>query len=172
MRCFALLCVLLGTPVAFADTLIGKVVGVADGDTVTVLDAQQVQHRVRLMGIDAPEKTQPFGGRAKQNLSAIVFGRQVEIDWNKRDRYGRIIGRIRAPSPECRGADCPPVQDVCIAQVATGFAWHFKHYESEQFPEDRARYAAAEEGARAKRLGLWADPHPVPPWNWRREKTR
>ena len=69
-------------------------VGVADGDTVTVLDADKVQHKIRLAGIDAPEKSQPFGNRSKQNLSDLVFGKYVRVDWDKRDRYGRIVGKV------------------------------------------------------------------------------
>lgn len=120
----------------------------------------------------APEKAQPFGNRAKQNLSDIVHGREVEVDWQKRDRYGRIVGRIRAPAADCRAASCPLAVDAGLAQVTAGLAWHYKRYESEQLPADRARYAAAEEAARARRVGLWADPHPIPPWSWRHDVVR
>ena len=78
-----------------ADTLAGKVVGVADGDTITVLDGQQTQHKIRLMGIDAPEKAQPFGQNSKQSLSDLVFDRSVSVEWKKLDRYQRIVGKVQ-----------------------------------------------------------------------------
>lgn len=77
-----------------ADTLTGRVVGVADGDTVTVLDASKVQHKVRLSGIYAPEKSQPYGQRSKAHLSDLVFDQRVEVDSSKTDRYGRLVGKI------------------------------------------------------------------------------
>ena len=81
---------------AHADSLTGRVVGVADGDTITVLDAERQQYKVRLSGIDAPGEAQPFGERSKQNLSRLVFDKNVRVDWDKRDRYGRIIGKVWA----------------------------------------------------------------------------
>lgn len=154
-----------------AEILRGKVVHAADGDTVTVLDAQHVQHRIRLAGIDAPEKGgQAFGQRAKESLAAQVAGKQVEVVWDKRDRYGRIIGKVLVAPDACTGA-CRKT-DAGLRQIEAGMAWHYKQYAAEQLPKDRARYAAEEENARAKRLGLWADPHPTPPWEWRREHAR
>ena len=88
---FVLLC---ATPAASADLLEGRVVRIADGDTLTVLDGDQIQHRVRLAGIDAPERGQPFGARAKQNLARLTFGNPVEIRWHKPDRYGRLVGQV------------------------------------------------------------------------------
>ena len=79
---------------AWSDTLSGRVVGVADGDTVTVLDANHQQHKIRLSGIDAPEKSQAFGQRSKESMSALVFGKQVDVVWDKRDRYKRIVGKV------------------------------------------------------------------------------
>jgi endonuclease YncB( thermonuclease family) len=75
-------------------TITGKVVGVSDGDTITVLDAGQRQHKIRLDGIDAPESNQDWGSRAKQSLSDLVFGKTVTVISAKRDRYGRIVGRV------------------------------------------------------------------------------
>lgn len=158
---------------ALADVLEGRVVGVADGDTLTVLDASQNQHKIRLMGIDAPEKGQPFGNRSKQHLSDLVFGAPVNVDWTKRDRYGRIIGRVWvAPKGACAkvAPGCPKTLDAGLAMIAAGLAWHYKQYEKEQTEEDRERYAFAEVEARAKKAGLWRGPTTVPPWEWR--KTR
>jgi endonuclease YncB( thermonuclease family) len=85
---------LLLVGVAHADTLLGRVVGVADGDTITVLDADRQQHKIRLQGIDAPEKAQPFGQRSKENLSRLVFNKEVRVEWKKRDRHKRIVGKV------------------------------------------------------------------------------
>src|SRR5262245_12419994 len=90
---FAVLLLLFVATSATADTLTGRVVAVADGDTITVLDASHVQHKIRLAGIDSPEKAQPFGQRSKQNLSALVYRKDVTVEWSKRDRYGRIVGK-------------------------------------------------------------------------------
>lgn len=157
----ALICALIVgvSSTALADTLIGKVVGVADGDTITVLDSQQTLHKVRLMGIDCPEKVQPFGQKAKESLSNLVFGRSVSVDWQKQDRYGRIVGKVLASG-----------RDANLEQVRRGWAWHYKKYEREQEPEDRNIYAEAEVGARMARRGLWADRDPIPPWDWRKSK--
>ena len=148
------LCLLLGS--AAAETIVGKVVGVADGDTVTVLDAAKVQHKIRLTGIDAPEKAQPFGQRSKENLSNWVFGKDVEIETGKIDRYGRSLGRVRVGGV-----------DANLEQVRAGFAWHYKKYELEQSAEDGEAYARAETAARAARVGLWRDASQVAPWDWR-----
>ena len=156
--------------VARAEALLGRVVGVTDGDTVTVLDAAKAQHKVRLAGIDAPEKGQPFGERSKENLRRLVFGRDVRVDWRKTDRYGRLVGTVWVASPEVscgRKADCPKTLDAGMAQLTVGLAWHYKKYAHEQDPQHRGQYAFAEEEARAKRVGLWKDANPVPPWEWR-----
>lgn len=155
-RLFFLLVTLIFINCAVATTLTGKVIGVLDGDTIDVLDSSKTQHRIRLAGIDAPEKAQPFGQRSKQNLSDLVFGKQVEVDGGKTDKYGRTVGKISV-----NGADAN------LAQVTAGFAWHYKQYASEQSASDRALYANAEEGARSSRVGLWIDPKPQAPWDWR-----
>jgi len=157
----ALFCALLVglSTVTLADTLIGKVVGVADGDTITVLDSQQTQHKVRLMGIDCPEKSQPFGQNAKQSLSDLVFGHSVNVEWQKLDRYERIVGKVMVNG-----------HDVNLEQVRLGLAWHYKKYDREQEPFDRASYSQAEIEARMGYRGLWSDPEPIPPWDWRKNK--
>ena len=137
----------------------GKVVGVSDGDTVTVLDAERHQHKVRLAGIDAPEKAQAFSQASKTSLSDQIFGREVVVTWDKRDRYGRIIGKISVD-----------FRDVCLEQVRRGMAWHYKQYARDQAPDDRGAYDEAEVAARAARAGLWRDVAPVAPWEWRHRK--
>jgi endonuclease YncB( thermonuclease family) len=136
--------------VAAAEPLTGKVVSVTDGDTVRVLDAANVQHKVRLNGIDAPERGQPFGTVARDRLAALVMGRAVTVRNDGRDKWGRTLGWI-----EIEG------QNVNRQMVADGLAWHYKRYSKD------ARLAAAEREARAAGRGLWADKAPVSPWDWR-----
>ena len=155
---------LVGT--AHADTLLGRVVGVADGDTITVLDADRQQQKIRLQGIDAPEKAQPFGQRSKENLSRLVFGKDVRVEWEKRDRYKRIVGKVWVQPESC--PTCPMTLDDGHAQITVGLAWWYRKYASEQSPQDRGAYEFSEQEARAKHVGLWSDAEPVPPWEWRR----
>ena len=151
-----------------AETLSGRVVKVVDGDTVYVLDGAKTEHKVRLSGIDAPERGQSFGLQSKERLSELVAGKDVRVEWGKRDRYRRIVGTVWVASPDCSAATCPLTLDAGLAQLTSGLAWHFKRYAHEQPEEERERYAFAEEEAKAKRVGLWSDPAPVPPWEWRR----
>jgi endonuclease YncB( thermonuclease family) len=152
----ALAAALFATPTA-AIEFVGKVVGVTDGDTLTVLTAQRQQHRVRLSGIDAPERRQAFGQVSKQHLSDLAYDKTVSVVFHKRDRYKRILGKVLV-----NGADAG------LNQIQSGLAWHYKKYERKQSPEDRVAYTPAEEKARAERRGLWRDPRPVPPWEFRR----
>lgn len=94
-----LLCSTWAIPL-YAETLRGKVVGVSDGDTITVLDADKIQYKVRLAGIDAPEKSQAFGERSKQHLGNLVFGKVVYVEWNKTDKYGRTVGKAFNYTPK------------------------------------------------------------------------
>jgi endonuclease YncB( thermonuclease family) len=142
-----------------ADTLHGRVVGVYDGDTVTVLDGTNTQWKIRLMGIDAPEKKQAFGNKSKEHLSGLVFNKQVTVEYRKKDRYGRTVGKILVQG-----------LDANLEQVKAGMAWHYKQYQREQSEADRIAYAKAEEQARAGRRGLWFDHEPAPPWDWRKQQ--
>ena len=137
--------------------IVGRVVGVSDGDTITVLDdLDKGQFRVRLSGIDAPEKGQAFGQKAKQYLSGLIFGKSVSVRFTSIDRYGRIVGRIYLDRA-----------DIGLAMLSAGFAWHYVHFDKS--PE----YAAAEKQARAGRLGLWSDTAPpVPPWEFRASRKK
>jgi len=151
---------------AQADTLTGRVVGVTDGDTITVLDANRQQHKIRLGGIDAPEKAQPFGQRSKENLSRLVFNKEVQVDWTKRDRYQRIVGKVWVQPSDC--PTCPMTLDAGHAQITVGLAWWYRKYANEQPSQDRGQYEFSEQEAKARRVGLWSEPDPVPPWEWRR----
>jgi endonuclease YncB( thermonuclease family) len=139
----------------------GRVVRIADGDTLTVLDALNVQHRIRLQGIDAPESHQAFGTQSKQNLSGLVFDKAVNAICDKTDQYGRSVCKIVLDG-----------KDINLEQIKAGMAWHYKDYQREQSPEDRELYARAEDEARAARRGLWVDANPTEPSEFRREERR
>lgn len=140
-------------------TIEGRVVGVSDGDTITVLDAQNRQHRIRMMGIDAPESSQAHGQAAKSALSEMVYRKTVTVVWSDKDRYGRILGVVWL-----NGAD------INLSMVAKGYAWHYRQYAGSQSPQDRAAYSRAEQQARDARKGVWRDVSPVPPWDYRKDK--
>jgi endonuclease YncB( thermonuclease family) len=134
----------------------GTVVKIADGDTITILDAHNVQHKMRLQGIDAPERRQDFSDVSREHLTSLVFGKQVRIEYEKVDRYGRLVGKVLIDG-----------NDECLEQLKAGLAWHYKQYEKEQSPPDRQLYASAEQEARVQKRGLWKDPTPTTPWDFR-----
>jgi len=145
----------LGAALLFAFTVhaeefTGRVVGVADGDTITVLAGVEPR-RVRLAGIDAPEKGQPFGRRAKQAVSRLAAGRMVRVVVRGQDRYGRTLGEVRLPD----GAS------LNERLVEEGWAWRYTRYSKDP------RLAELEAAARRSRRGLWVDPGAVPPWEFR-----
>lgn len=131
----------------------GKVVSVADGDTFTVLWNQN-QIRVRLEGIDCPEKGQPFGNNARQIVSGLVFGKVVKVEEQSKDRYKRSIARVYLPDGRLVNAE----------MLRQGMAWHYKKYSSD------AEYARLEQQARRAGIGLWSDRNPIAPWVWRSSK--
>ena len=125
------------------------VTGVADGDTLyATVDRHSI--RIRLAQIDAPEKAQASGRRSEQSLRELVGKRQVELAWKSPDRYGRPIAQVSVDG-----------LDVNAEQVRRGFAWVFRRYSND------AALLALEAQAKSTGLGLWADPHPIPPWEWR-----
>lgn len=136
---------------ACAVELTGRVVAVADGDTLTLLVDRQ-QMRVRLAEIDAPERKQAFGNRSRQSLHELCHGKAAQVQDNGQDRYGRTIGYVT-----CAGID------VNAQQVRRGLAWVFDRYSRNDSP-----LYALQDKARSARAGLWADPQPVAPWEWRR----
>jgi endonuclease YncB( thermonuclease family) len=142
-----------------ANEIAGIVVGVADGDTITVLDASNELHKIRLSGIDAPEKKQPFATISKQSLSNLIFNRAVIIHWQKRDSYGRIVGKVMLDDV-----------DMNLEQIKAGMAWFYRQYQKQLSLEDQTAYATAEQEAKANKLGLWIDEAPIAPWHFRRAK--
>jgi micrococcal nuclease len=135
-----------------AAAFLASVIGISDGDTLTVLHEREPV-RIRIAEIDAPEKNQPFGTRSKQALSDMCFGKRAEVIPQTTDRYGRTVARVR-----CDG------QDVSENQVIGGMAWVFDRYVT-----DRSLYRLQGE-AKAAQRGLWVDVDPVPPWEWRKHK--
>ena len=141
-----------------AKTLEGLVVGVADGDTITVLDQQKNTYKIRLQGIDAPEKKQAFGEKSKQSLHGLVHSKQVRIEYDKEDKYGRIVGKVTIGD-----------LDICLQQLSLGLAWHYKKYQNEQSASDQVVYSDTELKSKSLKLGLWADDAPMSPWEFRKK---
>ena len=142
--------------VAFAD-FTGRVVGISDGDTIKVLHNGKAE-KIRLYGIDCPEKGQAFGTRAKQFTSELVFGKNVTIKDHGLDKYGRTVGDVILPDGRVLNREL----------VAAGLAWWYRRYAPHDGTLERL-----EEEARAKQRGLWADPNRVSPWCYRkRQKGR
>ena len=139
--------------IIIATTITGRVVGVADGDTLTVLTEDQRQVRVRLAEIDAPESRQAYGQRAKQALSSMVFGQRVQVQVQTTDRYGRTVGRVYVGDT-----------DVNAELVRTGMAWVYRQYLRDQ------SLLRLEAQARTAKVGLWAESSPTAPWKYRRAK--
>ncbi|MBM3116270.1 thermonuclease family protein [Jeongeupia naejangsanensis] len=137
----------------------GTVVGIADGDTLTLLDADRREYRLRLAFIDAPEKAQPYGNAAKQALSDRVYRKVVDAEVIDVDRYQRGVVLIRLDG-----------EDINYAQVKDGLAWHYTRYAGKQSRSDFEAYEAALQAARTGRLGLWQQPGAEPPWDFRRNK--
>jgi len=159
MRAILLLTFALLASSVQAGLISGRVVHVADGDTITILDAGKIQYKVRLAGIDAPEKTQAYGQRSRDSLEELVAGQTVIVETTKKDRYGRVVGKVLVNG-----------RDINIEQIRRGMAWFYRHYEKEQSVSDRLRYDRAEMEAKDDRRGLWADKNPTPPWDFRQKK--
>ena len=151
MKSAITLSLILITATVHADEIRGKVVSIADGDTITVLDAAKVQHKIRFQGIDAPEKKQAFGTKSKETLSEKIGEKEVVVQWKEKDRYGRILGEVKLGD-----------RHINLEMVQDGMAWHYKQYSRSK------ELADAEEQARKAKKGLWVDKEPVPPWEFRK----
>jgi endonuclease YncB( thermonuclease family) len=157
---FALL--LLVSPVLVQEPPLWRVhcVGISDGDTIRVLTSAKQQVRIRIAFIDAPKKSQAFGQRAKQAMSELVFGKDVELESHTVDRYGRLVAVVYVNGV-----------DAGLELLKQGLAWVYEKYVGEAEPEIQTSYRDAQSVAQSEKLGLWSDPEPVPPWQWRwREK--
>jgi endonuclease YncB( thermonuclease family) len=152
-------CVLICSAlIANAEVLNGTVVGISDGDTITVLDKLSKEHKVRLVGIDAPEKSQAFGNEAKETLSNYIYKKEVSVEFKKYDKYKRIVGKVTLDG-----------QDICLQMILDGMAWHYTEYEKEQPKTDRDLYREAEASTRNVNIGIWSKKQPVSPWIFRHE---
>jgi endonuclease YncB( thermonuclease family) len=149
----ALLAVLLFVVPVWGADYSARVVGIADGDTITVLTAEKKQVKIRLNGIDAPETGQPFGTRAKQLASELAFGKTVTIQERDKDRYGRTVADVILPDGRSMNHE----------MVGQGLAWWYRQYA----PNDR-ELSRLESEAKTAQRGLWSQPNPVPPWDWRK----
>jgi micrococcal nuclease len=137
-----------------AEGLRGKVVKIADGDTFTLLTANKQQVKVRLHGIDCPERAQDFGQVARQKLSDLIFGQQVRVVEKDVDRYKRTVAIVYTADNHCVNEEL----------LRAGLAWHYAEY------DDNPEWAALEEEARNKRVGIWSHPRPVRPSEYRSNK--
>lgn len=136
----------------------GKIVNVADGDTATLLTPDNTSIRIRFAFIDAPEKQQPYGQAAKKNLATLINNQMVKVYIQDIDRYGRTVGQV-----------CLGKRDINLSQLQAGYAWHYQVYAKKtQSKEAFARYNHIQAEAKRKRLGLWRDSHPIPPWEFRK----
>jgi endonuclease YncB( thermonuclease family) len=146
------------SPVAHAADFSGRVVGISDGDTIKVLHNGKAE-KIRLYGIDCPEKAQPYGTKAKQFTSAMVFGKEVVIrDYGlDNNKFKRTLGEIVLPDGRVVNEEL----------LRAGLAWWYRKY-----APNRVDLAALEQEAQQAKLGLWADPDPVPPWCYRKHQRR
>jgi endonuclease YncB( thermonuclease family) len=133
-----------------------RIVGITDGDIVKALLASNQLLRVRLSWIDAPEKSQAFGQRSKQHLSELMFDREVELHTHGQDRYGRTLAVIYVNGI-----------DANLEQVRSGMAWCYTRYLSEAGADLQASYRQAETEGWEQQRGLWSEPDPIPPWEYR-----
>jgi endonuclease YncB( thermonuclease family) len=141
---------------AAADTLLGRVIRIADGDTITIQDHDGRQHKIRLNGIDAPEIGQEFGLASKRHLTKLILDREVAVSWRKVDRYGRLVAKITIGD-----------RDVNLEQLRAGMAWYFRKYAGDIAIDDRPVYEKAEADAKGDRRGLWEQTNPIAPWDYR-----
>jgi len=153
LRHILIVLMLLSSSFALARTLSGKVVSVKDGDTIHIL-MNRTTYKIRLDGIDCPEKNQAFGTQAKAFTSNMVFGKVVRVETQGQDRYGRWLGKVYTSDG----------RSLNLALLRAGLAWHYKQYNKDK------KLAKLENEARAKGLGLWSQKRPTPPWEFRHKK--
>lgn len=155
---FLFLC--LTSVYALAD-IIGMVQKVVDGDTIHLTDDNGKLYKIRLLGIDAPEMDQSFGIESRQMLVNLIEGKRVIIDFRKKDKYKRILGKIFYDD-----------MDINLTMISNGLAWHYKRYRKDQSKRDVPIYSEAEQIAKENAIGLWSDTAFIPPWEWRQNKRR
>jgi len=170
LACWLAVAGLLAPSGAWCESIQGTAVEVSRGDTITVIDGKKGRHQVRLAGIDAPDSGQAFGPESRQNLAQLVLGRKVSVERRKDDIYGRIVAHVTVQAADC--PTCPPARDVALAQLEAGLAWWLRQERREQPLAEQGYYEYAEFDARARRIGLWRDTAPIPPWEWRKRQNK
>jgi len=151
-----------------AGSITGKVISVTDGETLTLL-SENTRYKIRLVGIDAPELTQPFGQKSRQNLISLAKGEWVTVDYEKHDQYGRILGKVTKVIYTRDHSD--PLLDIGLTQLRRGMAWYDWRREDDLSFEDRDTYREADGVATKYRLGLWKQTNPIAPWEFRLKKA-
>jgi endonuclease YncB( thermonuclease family) len=146
----------------FAETLNCpcKVVKVLTGDTVYVFDRYKSSRKIWLAGAYAPRLNQPYGEQSRQNLIGLVEGKPITVEYSRRDRYGRIVGKLLHQD-----------RDINLQQIRAGLAWHFTKLEHEQSEADRRWYRNAEAQAKSGKIGLWSSGSAIPPWEFEKESA-
>jgi len=161
MKYIITLALLCSVNLAWAATINGRVVGITDGDTITVLSSTNTQYKIRLSAIDAPEKRQNFGNVSKQALSNLIFNKEVTVETNYQLSWGRPVGVVYLDG-----------EDINLQQIKNGMAWFSRKYENNLTGDDRLRYLRAEEDAIRNKIGLWGHPKPVAPWDFRSSRKQ
>ena len=139
---------------SICQALTGKVISIADGDTISILDSSNKQHKIRLYGIDSPEKGQAFGKAAKKHTSHLTYKKTANVTVYDTDRYGRTFGVVQVDGV-----------NVNESHIKAGLAWQYRKYCKAQFCDE---WLQLEGQVRNARIGLWQDADPVPPWRWRK----
>jgi len=173
MKMRALICCVVAgllsgvVPVAYAETVNGRVAAIVDGDTLLVDVAGRGQWRVHLAWIAAPARQQPYGEAARSGLGAQAYGRDVQLD-DPQPEGGEWRARVRVAPPggHCSGVACPAGVDLGLRQIENGLAWHDRRRHGQPAPLVDA-YRQAEFAAKIRRFGLWSGKNPSPPWEWR-----
>ncbi len=154
------------------DMYLGKVTRVADGDTVTVKTDNGSTHKIRLHAIDAPELNQAGGEQSRRWLTQTVLNQSVKVLVSNTDRYKRHVAKLVLPGLPCEAALCEGDVDVNLAAIEAGHAWWYREFARTQTPADRVLYEKAEQQARASNAGLWQNPYPQAPWQWRADQRK
>ncbi len=144
----------------------GTALDVQDGDSFLLRAEDGRRIRVRVSGIDAPERAQPWADVSRRHLGDMLRGHRIRLEPVKQDVFDRTVARVIVIDGD------PPERDAGLAQVEAGLAWHFSRYRADQSADDARRYARAERDAQARGLGLWRDPSPEPPWDFRARMRR
>lgn len=168
MKNIIVIILLLCPILSFAESFTCKVVGIANGNTITCLTEEQIQQKIRLYQIDAPEPKQDFGSHSRRELGRLIFNKTVRIETHGKDRYKRMLGTVYSKFQVCKeanakGSECPNEVDVNLLMIRRGIAWYYP------FAKKNDQYKQAEEKAKASKIGLWSQ-KAIAPWEFRKLK--